>query len=365
MKKTIIALSAIAVTLFSVNVSAKTTDSFNAYTSKTEKKIEKIRADIPDGNAVAVIYNSDGKLFSVTPVKMKDKQCSIDIAYPDNNYTLRLYYDFGTDSFLRLTGDETKYNKDEETKPENPSDNGKDSEKDKNNGSTGTDISDNTNIAKIGTIAVVKESGKEYDKDSEQVISYLDVLYNNKEIRIKLEEDYKIYDAAESLSYMRGKSVSELKCGDVLSLSANLSGRLNGIKLVFRAPVSDPAADASGSSVFDLTDDDEMFGLIQNKIDSRFIVLYDNKGKAADSQVVFIEPDTPVYIYDMSKKKDNLRIGTVSEIYKSEIPSADYDNNENIIKWSAGCTHNYAFVNSFNGGICDIVIYENYELKEV
>ncbi len=362
MKKTIIALSAIGMTLFSANVSAKTNDGFNAYTSKTEKRIERIQADIPDGNVLAAIYNSDGKLFSAMPAAIKDRECSIDIAYPDNNYTLRLYYNFGTDAFLELTGDETKYNTVNEQKPDKPDNETNKPDNSQNTDKPGKPDTNSTAAAKLGSVAVVKESGEEYDSDTDQTISYIDVLYNNKEIRIKLEDGYRISDASESLSYMKGKNVTELRAGDVLSLSANLSGRLNGIKLIFRAPETDPVANDGDKTLFDLTDDGEMFGLIQSKPNSQVIILYDGDGKFENAKEVDIEADTTVYFYDMSKKKDNLRIGTASEIFKSEIPSADYDDDENVIKWSDGCTHNYAFVKTYKDEVCSIVVYENYEM---
>ena len=370
MKKRIIALSAIAFTLLTVNAAAKTDESFNVYTARTENKIVKIEADIPDGNAVAVIYNSDGVMYSASPVTIKNHECKTDIDYPSINYKLNLYYDIGSDSFLSIKSDETKYIPQDDTKPEkpdkNPSNPGSnpskpdDNQNGNNNSGTNPGISE---TAKTGSVAVVKDSGTEYDSDSDQVISYIDVLYNNKEIRIKLDEDFKISNAAESLSYMIGKSVTELEKGDILGLDANLSGRLYRINLLFRAPQTDPVSDGGDSSLFDLTDDGVMFGLIQNKPVSQVLVLYDNTGKSENAVYTDIEPDTVVYFYDASKKNDNLRVGTASEIFKSFIPSADYDDNDNITNWSENCTHNYAFVRTYNDSVVNIVVYENYEIN--
>ena len=370
MKKRIIALSAIAVTLFSVSAAAKTDESFNVYTARTENKIVKIEADIPDSNAVAVIYNSDGIMYSATPVTIKNHECKTDIVYPASSYKLNLYYNIGSDSYLTIKSDETKYISQDDTKPENPDVNpskpdNNPSKPDGNqngNNNSGTD-SGISESAKIGSVAVVKDSGTEYDADSDQVISYLDVLYNNKEIKIKLDEDFKISNAAESLSYMIGKSVTELEKGDILGLDANLSGRLYRINLLFRVPQTDPVSDGGDSSLFDLTDDGTMFGLIQNKPVPQVLVLYDSTGKAKNAVYADIEPDTAVYFYDMSKKKDNLRIGTAAEIIQSYIPPADYDDNDNIIKWSEDCTHNYAFVRTYNDSVVNIVVYENYEIN--
>ena len=325
MKKRIIALSAIAFTLITVNAAAKTDESFNVYTARTENKIVKIEADIPDGNAVAVIYNSDGVMYSASPVTIKNHECKTDIDYPSNNYKLNLYYDIGSDSFLTIKSDETKYIPQDDTKPEKPDENPSkpdsnpskpdDNQNGNNNSGTNPGISES---AKIGSVAVVKDSGTEYDSDSDKVISYIDVLYNNKEIRIKL---------------------------------------------LFRAPQTDPVSDGGDSSLFDLTDDGVMFGLIQNKPVSQVLVLYDNTGKSENAVYTDIEPDTVVYFYDASKKKDNLRVGTASEIFKSFIPSADYDDNDNITNWSENCTHNYAFVRTYNDSVVNIVVYENYEIN--
>ena len=365
MIKRIIGLTMGIVMLTALPTSAKSREDFNAYISKTEDKIVKIEADVKDESCVAAVYLSDNRLFAVSAVAMENGEGNVDIAYPKEDYTIKLYYDIGSDSCLSLSGDEVKYLPEEENtdNAENTEDaENKDNteikeEPEKEETLTAPDL---PGAALIGSLAVVKEAGKVLDEETNDVISYIDAMYWGKEIRIKLEEGICITDTAQGLEAMKNKSVSELKEGDILSFKTSLSGEIYGIKLLFRAPVADLVASAENAGLFDTTDDGTLFGLVADKPKSNVLILCDSMGQANNFAYVDIEKGTSIYMYDAQKRSDKLSVCTAGEIIKSEIPGVDIDNNDNIIKWSEDCLHNYAYVRTYDTMVCDIVIYANY-----
>lgn len=369
MLKRIIAAAMGIVMLCSLPVGAKSREDFNVYTSRTENKIVKIEAEVQDSSCVAAVYLSDNTLFAAAPVIMKNSEGYTDITYPKENYTLRLFYNIGTDSFLTINSAEVKYlpeqtnTGDSENTDKPSSENGNTDKNQTEDNNKDSDVNKLPTAALIGSLAVVKEAGKILDDTGDEVISYIDVLYQGNEIRIKLEEDFCITETAEEFSDMKKRSVSELKEGDVLSFSANLSGSIYGIKLLFRAPDSDLVASEENADLFDMTDDGKLFGLVAGKPRDNILVLCDITGRADRNAYIAIEPDTSIYMYDAQKRSQRLSVSGAAEILKSEIPSIDIDDNDNITKWSEGCAHNYAYVRTYDGMVCDIVIYANYITK--
>lgn len=350
----------------SLPVYAKSNDEFNVYTSRTGNKISRIEAEFGDGSCVAAIYLSDNTLFSAVPIEMKNGSCDTEITYPNENYTMKLYYNIGSDNYLSISSAEIKYipeqsNTDNtETKPdEKPTDT-----PDKLPVIENTDSNDNkpATAATLGSLAVVKEAGTYFDEEYNAVLAYIDILYRGQEMKLKLEEDYRITDASDKFPEMAHQSVTSLKEGDIITLRANLSGSLTGIKFEFRPPAKD-AVSLDDDSVLFTSDDSIMFGIITDKLNNDVIVLNNQSGKYNEAVYLDIEPETAIYYYDSEKRSNKLSLADSSDIIKSEIPAADYDDNENITNWSDDCMHNYAYVRLYDGIVCDIVVYGNYITK--
>lgn len=320
------------------------------YISQTENEIVKIEADVQDGDCVLAIYDDYDILKDVTSMIMKDGVGQTNVKCPAGDYIVRLYYDIGKDVVLSATSDEVKVLKNDETpEDENP-------KPDKNEGAVGN----LPEAAKLGSLAVVKNVGEEFDDEKNEIVAYIDALYCGEEIRIELEPGFLITDAEAPFSQMKGKSIAELKEGDVLSLTANLAGRLNGIKLMFRAPAVDLVSSSENAPLFDTTDDGKMFGIVTDKLNNKTIVISDISGMESKNAYVDLEADTSVYMYDFKKRSDKVRIAVPAEITKSFIPYTDVDEDDNIVNWSDGFIHNYIYVRSYRGVVCDVVIYANY-----
>jgi hypothetical protein len=234
----------------------------------------------------------------------------------------------------------------------------------------------------VNAFAVVKKVSQSMNSDDEDCYT-LDVLYQGKEIDVEVKQSVAISSASDEFSYMVGEDAGVLKEGDVVFLSANLSGEISQIGFIYRPLKSNIVTDGnnygnnfaklisangnvagkSGWSVLKYGASNSnakyqfAFGVVEDK-SSRSLTLLGADGSEDDALDLSIEKDTIVYVCDMSAKQE-VSIGSVSSITKSSIPKNAVDS-EGIITYSDSYRTNYALVRLVNGTATDIVIYTNY-----
>lgn len=362
MKKKILFLITvfIGIMFFEAGVYAK--GDLMAYTLRTEKKIVLLKADIPDGAAVAAVYSPDNRLFSAQRADFKNKEAAVSLAFPNTDHTVKLYYEIGTDKYLSLNSMEERYLPGEKQDiPEEKEDSTKTGD------ASGTD--DNNTYPSFysdpkiqdGTIGVIKKAEKTLNENGDIKIS-LDLYYMGKQTTIRLDEDFDVFpsDMFLSLAPMKADELSE---GDAVRIYTNLNGeRILKIELLFCAPYDDPVTGSDeikkAFKKIEYGDDGLAFGLVRDV--KKYISLYDPSGLEREALYIDIEPDTVVYCYDAEKRSNKLSLGGVGDIEPSEIPSQSIDENDNIIDWEKGASHNYAFVRMYEGVAYEIVFYKGY-----
>lgn len=320
-----------------LSVSTVNAEGLKAYKSRTKMIVHKVEVDVRDQTAVAVIYTPDNKIFSATRAFIKDGKADLKLLYPETPFTFKLYTDIGSDTIYSLPCNEVKAIEDmEQTENEF------------------VPVYGDT-AAAIGAFAVVKEVEETLNEIGDAVAS-INILYRGSQTEIQFETDYKLDNIAQGGTI----SVLDLEAGDVLKLDANLSGKLYGADLIFRAPKTDAVLDSEEISKIytSVSDKDKMsvFGIVGDKYDDT-LVLYNASGLESDALYLDLDPNTVVYCYDNNARKEKLTIASVGEIYKSEINSSDKDEYDNIINWDADSERVYAYARVYDGIVCDVLIF--------
>lgn len=303
-----------------------------AYKEKDTNKLIELKINEPDQMAVAVIYTSDNRIYNSQIVNIKDKKAELRLMCPDTEFVLKLYTDLGTDKSYSVPSDKIEYYE-KEFVP----------------------VYGNT-AAAIGAFAVVKDVCEELNVSNEAVAS-LTVLYRGEECKVEFDIDY-------LLSYQESEesiSVLDLEAGDIIRLKATLSGKLVGAEFIFKAPKTDVVLDEEEASRLYTTITDKknmnVFGVVADVYDDT-LVLYNQGGLERDALYLDIDPNTVVYGFDASLRKDNVKILSAKKIPKSEIFSKDED--DNITNWEEKRDRVYAYVRVYDGIVCDVMLYENY-----
>ena len=315
-----------------VSVFAQDID-IKAYREKDTNKLIELKINEPDQMAVAIIYTSDNGIYDSQIVNIKDKKAELGLKCPDDEFVLKVYTDLGTDKSHSVASDKIVLYEKEEFVP----------------------VYGNTKAA-IGAFAVVKDVQEELNILNEAVAS-VTVLYRGEELKVEFDTDY-------LLPYSDGTdriSVLDLEAGDIIRLKANLSGKLSGAEFVFKAPETDVVLDEVEASRLytTITDTEKMnvFGIVADVFDDT-LVLYNQSGLESEALYLDIEPNTVVYSYDASSRKEKVKILSATEISKSEIFSKD--ENDNITNWDEESDRVYAYVRVYDGILCDVMLYENY-----
>lgn len=300
---------------------------------KSNNIINKLEVDENDQTAVAVIYDDNGNIFSSTNVSIEDKQAYLELLYPETPFTLKLYTDIGTDKAYSLSCNDLIEQK--EFVP----------------------VYGNT-AAAIDAFAVVSDVQEFLNKNNDAV-ALVTVLYRGRKTDLEFDLDYSLDDIQDG-----GKiAVTDLTEGDVLNLKANLSGKLSGASLVFKAPKKDSLFDSMEISKIytTVTNKEKMnvYGVVADK-DSKTLVLYNAGGLEKDALYLDLDPNTVVYRYDNKLRKEKVSISSVRDIPKSEILKSDKDDNDNIINWNEDTDRVYAYVRVYDGVVCDVLLFENF-----
>lgn len=320
-----------------LSVSTVNADGLKAYKSRTKMIVHKLEVDVEDQTAIAVIYTPENKIFSVSRAYIKDKQADLKLLYPETPFTFKLYTDIGSDTIYSLPCNEVKAIEDmEQTESEF------------------VPVYGDT-AAAIGAFAVVKNVEETLNEIGDAVAS-IKILYRGAETEIQFETGYMLDNIAQGGTI----SVLDLEAGDVLKLDANLSGKLYGADLIFRAPKTDAVLDGEEISKIytSVSDKDKfsVFGIVGDKYDDT-LVLYNASGLETDALYLDLDPNTVVYCYDNNARKEKMTISSVGEIAKSEINSSDKDEYDNITNWDAESERVYAYVRVYDGIVCDVLMF--------
>ncbi|MGN0149234.1 MAG: hypothetical protein ACI4C7_03175 [Clostridia bacterium] len=237
-------------------------------------------------------------------------------------------------------------------------------------------------IDAVNAFAVVKNVSIGENDNGEECY-YIDTLYQGREFSVEVDESVAISSASDAFSYMKGADARALNKGDVIYFSANLSGKINNISLIYRPLDTNIVTDGVdyGNSFSKLISDNGnvagksgwsvlsygkgngsgkyqfAFGPIMDKSTGE-LVLIGADGNENDALYLSIEKDTIVYVCDMAAKRE-VSIGNVGNLVKSAIPKNAADSNGKIT-YSDSYKTNYALVRTVNGTATDIVIYTNY-----
>ncbi len=314
-----------------VSVYAQDTD-IKAYKDKDTNKLIGLTINEPDQMAVAVIYTSDNKVYDSQIVNIKDKKAELELICPQTDFVLKLYTNIGTDKSYSVSADRIEIHQNEFIP-----------------------VYGNT-AASIDAFAVVKDICEELNASNE-VVASLTVLYRGAECKVEFDNDYVLSypDWYEKIS------VLDLEPGDIIRLKATLSGKLIGAEFVFKAPKTDVVLDEKEASRLYkiITDKKNMnvFGVVCDVYDDT-LVLYNRSGLERDALYLDIDPNTVVYGFDASLRKDNVKILSAQKIPRSVIFSKDED--DNITSWEEKRDRVYAYVRVYDGIVCDVMLYENF-----
>lgn len=228
--------------------------------------------------------------------------------------------------------------------------------------------------------AVVKEV-ETTTKDGEDMYA-VTLLVQGREVKTLIENDVTFETSSTAYSFMKGKDAGSLEEGDVICLTANVSGtRINHIYFIYRPQDEDIITSSedfgtnfenliteNGSSVAnqwklmkygEKASSDRYqyaFGLV-GKVGSNSLTLINKSGSTDKVIEVDTSKDTMVYTCDVSNKNE-VEIASVGDI-TSTIPKSTFDKDETI-DFTNDYSYNYALVRVVDGTATDIVVYENY-----
>lgn len=209
-----------------------------------------------------------------------------------------------------------------------------------------------------------------------------EVLYQGKKREFYIANDVKITSAPDYYGELLEQTAEVLKRGDIINISASLSGRINGIGFIMRLDGYDIIKDdidcgydfehlySMGGAVrwaneaypinrFGKTDkarEQYQFGLVCAKKDMYYTIT-NKAGKAAEMTDILVLPETIVYTCNVGKKY-TVAQGSVSDIFPSFIPSQDMDADGNIVNWSDD-GYVYALSRTINGIASEVVVFTN------
>lgn len=235
-------------------------------------------------------------------------------------------------------------------------------------------------IDAVEAIAVVDSVSYGENEDSEECY-YADVLYQGKEMSIEIKRSVIISEASGEFAYMAGQDIGSLKRGDVVCLSADLSGDVNRVGFVYRPLEKNIVTDGNdyGNNFEKLisqngaiagrngwgvmtseggnTKNQLAFGVIRDR-NNKSLVLLGADGDENSALDLSLEDGTIVYIFDMSARNE-LAIKEISGIEKSGIPKSAVSD-DGIVTYSDDFKTNYALARVVKGTVTGIVVYKNY-----
>lgn len=236
-------------------------------------------------------------------------------------------------------------------------------------------------IDSIFAPAVVKDVDLRSGNDGTDVYG-ITVLYQGEEITVAVEDDLTIATAPSQYADLVGEKMNVLQAGDVIVFEANVAGdRIKNVDFILRPTEEDiVTGDVDYGTSFEKlfvsggkvagkwtamkygqsASNDRYqyaFGIIGKKDDNTFTLI--NMTGSEDSAIeLTTEPDTIVYVCDVSEKELTPEIGDVSDIQTTISKKAFYDTG--VADLSEDNSYNYALVRVVDGIATDVVVYSNY-----
>lgn len=234
-------------------------------------------------------------------------------------------------------------------------------------------------IDAVNAIAVVNKVSEGID-DKLDKRYYVDALYRGSEIQFDIAADVIISQASDEFGDMAGRDALALQRGDVICVSADLSGDIDNIGFVYR-PIADnivtdgndygnsfeklvsrngAIAGRNGWSVMiygtsNKAKNQLTFGVISAKR-NKSLTLLGADGDENNALDFTLSDDTIVYVCDMSAKR-SLSVKNITAITASALPKADEDG---FVEYGDSRRMNYALLRVVDDTVTDAVIYSNY-----
>lgn len=228
--------------------------------------------------------------------------------------------------------------------------------------------------------AIITKDVAVADNGGEKVY-LLEAFFQGKEVSISVEEDLKISSAPEAYSYVAGETAGSLKKGDVICMSANITGtRVKTIDLLIRPTQEDIVTSdtdyganfeklfTSGGTVAgqwqyvrygthpDKSRYQYAFGVVAEMSNNSLTLL--NKSTDPDDAIdIDVSPKAYVYSCDVSSREYEFDLGGAHGITTS-LPKSVLKEDEIVL--NDDYSYNYAFVRIVDDVATDIVLFNNY-----
>lgn len=328
------------------------------------------------GTAFALVYDAEKKLEEVRfcEVSEKDGICSAEF-WGDEDKTIKLFFPASGKLVSDFTRKETEQGNGEEAEPDNKDNKEENKDDDKKRF---PDVYP-TELDAATAYMMVKDVGKSAEGDD--IKTKLTVFFRGEEKTLTLDENAELDFASDANYLLEGEPVTQLKPGDIIYCSTNLSGKIRTVELIFRpadydiitgeidygsnfeelyatngavttaypTPITAFGASTGGKRAY-------AFGLIR-ECGAGYVTLCNKNGKNLD---IDISENTIVYAYDSKKKNGSVRIGDISDILPSTFGADAEDDFGNIIDMNDYFEHNYALVRTCDGSATEIAVYLNY-----
>lgn len=230
-------------------------------------------------------------------------------------------------------------------------------------------------------MALVKDVNTDINSNNETIYS-VTLFYNGEEMAVGIDENLTLSSAPDAYSELKGQSVGSLKRGDVICLTASISGdTIRTVDLLFRPTDEDIATGSAdyGSSFEKLFTQNGkvagkwnymkytekhssdkynyVFGIVAERTSSSLVLI--NKNAILDETVdLDIRKDTLVYTCDVEGREYTVE---ASDIYGIEttLPSNIFDRDEPF-ELNSDYSYNYALARVVNGVTTELILFNNY-----
>ncbi len=236
-------------------------------------------------------------------------------------------------------------------------------------------------VDSFGGMALVKDVTTDTDSDSNTFYA-VTVFYNGKEMTVRIDEDMTIATAPEGYADLVGKSMLSLEKGDVICLTATVSGdKIRTVDFIFRPTDEDIAtgdndygtnfeklyaANGKVAGKWNFVKYGEKapsdkyqyaFGIIAQKHGNTITLINKN---ANENEIIDldVQSDTLVYTCDVSGREYAVEIEDISAI-ETTLPKNMFDRDETAVL-DKDNTYNYALARMVDGVTTELILYNNY-----